>query len=80
MVLKEASSGEETVLTKDGKEDDVYRDRFYWSPDSKCFVAVHVEKGQEHKVYAVESSPRDQVQPKLSSFDYLKPGRLAGAT
>ena len=74
VVLKEISSGEETALTKDGKDDDAYRERFYWSPDSKHFVAVRVAKGQEHKVYAVESSPRDQVQPQLSSFDYLKPG------
>ncbi len=74
VVLKEVSSGEETVLTKDGKEDDAYRDRFYWSPDSKHFVAVRVEKGQEHKVSIVESSPKDQVQPKLVTFDYYKPG------
>ena len=76
VVLKEVSSGEETVLTKDGKEDDAYRDRFYWSPDSKHLVAVRVEKGQEHKVSLVDSSPKDQVQPKLVSFDYLKPGDM----
>ncbi len=74
VVLKVVSSGEETVLTKDGKEDDAYRDRFYWSPDSKHVVAVRVEKGQEHKVSFVESSPKDQVQPKLVTFEYLKPG------
>ena len=74
VMLKEVSSGEETVLTKDGKDDDAYRDRFYWSPDSKYFVAVRVEKGQEHKVSFVQSSPTDQLQPKLVTFDYLKPG------
>jgi dipeptidyl-peptidase-4 len=74
VVLKEVSSGEETVLTKDGKENDAYRDRFYWSPDSTRLVAVRVEKGQEHKVSFVESSPRDQLQPKLHAFDYFKPG------
>ena len=74
VVLKEVSSGEETLLTKDGKDDDAYRDRFYWSPDSKHFVAVRVEKGQEHKVSFVDSSPRDQVQPKVITFEYLKPG------
>jgi len=74
VVLKEVSSGEEAALTKDGTEDDAYRDRFYWSPDSKHVVAVRVEKGQEHKVSFVESSPKDQVQPKLVTFEYLKPG------
>ena len=74
VAVKEVSSGEEFVLTKDGKDDDAYRDRFYWSPDSKKLVAVRVEKGQEHKVAFVESSPRDQLQPKLHTFDYFKPG------
>ena len=74
VVMKNVSSGEESALTKDGRDDDAYRDRFYWSPDSKYFVAVRVEKGQEHKVSFVESSPKDQVQPKLVTFDYFKPG------
>ena len=74
VVLREVSSGEETVLTKDGKDDDAHRDRFHWSPDSTHFVALRVEKGQEHKVSFVESSPKDQVQPKLVTFDYYKPG------
>ena len=74
VLLKNISSGEETALTKDGRDDDAYRDRFYWSPDSKHFVAVRVEKGQEHKVAFVESSPKDRVQPKLITFDYFKPG------
>ena len=74
LVVKDISSGEEFTLTKDGKEDDGYRERFYWSPDSQKLVAVRVEKGQEHKVSFVESSPRDQLQPKLHTFDYYKPG------
>ena len=74
VVLKNVSSGEEFALTSDGKEEDAYRDRFYWSPDSKKLVAVRVEKGQEHKVAFIESSPKDQLQPRLHSFDYLKPG------
>ncbi len=74
VVLKEVSSGEETVLTTDGQDDDAYRDRFYWSPDSQHVVAGRVKKGQEHKVSFVESSPKDQVQPKLVTFDYYKPG------
>ena len=37
-------------------------------------VALRTQAGQEHKVYLVESSPADQVQPKLKTIDYLKPG------
>jgi dipeptidyl-peptidase-4 len=74
VVLKEISSGEETVLTTDGKEGDAYRERFYWSPNSQRVVAVRVAAGQERKVHIVDSSPRDQLQPKLVTFDYYKPG------
>jgi dipeptidyl-peptidase-4 len=48
--------------------------RVFWSPDSKKLVAMRTLKGQEHKVYLIESSPRDQLQPKLHTLDYLKPG------
>ena len=46
----------------------------YWSPDSKHFVAMRHKAGTQRRVYAVESSPADQLQPKLVSFPYLKPG------
>lgn len=47
---------------------------FFWAPDSSRFVAFRTEAAQEHKVYEVSSSPRDQLQPKLVALDYLKPG------
>jgi dipeptidyl-peptidase-4 len=62
-------------LTSDGKPGDGYAlDRVWWSPDGKSLLATRLEAAQEHKVYTVESSPRDQVQPKLRTLDYLKPG------
>ena len=43
--------------------------------DSGRFVVVHqYTPEQEHLVYHIESSPKDQVQPKIHSFQYLKPG------
>jgi dipeptidyl-peptidase 4 len=74
VLLRETKSGQEFTLTTDGTTNDTYRDRFYWSPDSKYLVAMRVEKGDERKVHIVESSPKDQLQPKLHSFNYLKPG------
>lgn len=65
---------EELQLSRDGTADDGYIDRFHWSPDSKKLVVVRRRPAQEHLVYFVESSPRDQVQPKLHSHNYLKPG------
>ena len=74
LVLRDAATGEEFAVTKDGTAGNAYRDRVYWSPDSRKFAAVRVEPGQEHKVSFVDSSPKEQVQPKVVSFDYLKPG------
>jgi dipeptidyl aminopeptidase/acylaminoacyl peptidase len=46
----------------------------YWSPDSKHLVAMRSTPGTRRKIHLVESSPRNQVQPKLISVPYLKPG------
>jgi dipeptidyl aminopeptidase/acylaminoacyl peptidase len=74
VVLRDSKSGEESQLTQDGTQRDAYERRVYWSPDSKRFVAMKRKSGGDRKVYLVETSPRDQLQPKLSSYDYLKPG------
>ena len=58
-----------------GPDDDWYSDRHIsWSPDSKKVVALRTRQGQQHDVSFVESSPKDQVQPKLHTHQYLKPG------
>ena len=72
--LKKADSEEEFALSTDGKPEDAYGDRFHWSPDSQKLVAVRTQKGEERTVYFIESSPRDQVQPRLHSHEYAKPG------
>ena len=73
VLLSLPASKTHRVLTTDGTADDGYRG-ISWSPDSKVFVSIRVRKGQEHKVTIVESSPKEQVQPKLKVLDYLKPG------
>lgn len=72
--LVSSDGGEPEALTTDGTEANTYRGEVYWSPDSRYLVAMQVEPAQEHKVHMVESSPRDQVQPRLKTIDYLKPG------
>jgi dipeptidyl aminopeptidase/acylaminoacyl peptidase len=72
--IRNRQNGEETALSTDGQADDAYTDRFHWSPDSKKLVVLKTQKGEGRKVYLIESSPRDQLQPKLHSYDYDKPG------
>ena len=64
----------EIALTTDGTAQDAYRSPILWSPDSSKALLLQVRAPQEHPVYLIESSPADQLQPKLHSFDYLKPG------
>jgi dipeptidyl-peptidase 4 len=46
----------------------------FWSPDSRSVVAFRFHKVPTRLVYEVESSPPDQLQPKLTSYPYLKAG------
>lgn len=73
--IRAAQGREEFALSEDGSVDDGYSiQNVWWSPDARKVAALRVAKAQEHKVYIVESSPKDQLQPKLRTLDYLKPG------
>jgi dipeptidyl aminopeptidase/acylaminoacyl peptidase len=72
--LRNRDSNEEVQLSNDGKSGDAYQEPFHWSPDGTKLIVMQVKPAQEHKVYVVESSPADQLQPKLHNYDYLKPG------
>jgi dipeptidyl aminopeptidase/acylaminoacyl peptidase len=69
-----AAGGEEFALSHDGTAEDGYSSLLFWSPDSKKLVAVRTKQVTQRTVYFLESSPRDQVQPKLHSHPYAKPG------
>ncbi|MCU0705763.1 MAG: S9 family peptidase [Fimbriiglobus sp.] len=73
VVLVERETKAETPLTTDGKEADAY-ERVLWAPTSKHFVVIKTKAGGDRKVTLVESSPKDQLQPKTSTMPYLKPG------
>src|SRR5204862_6609891 len=62
LYLKEKSSGEEFQLSKDAAKDEGYDQGVYWSPDATHFTALRTKKAQEHLVYTIESSPKDQFQ------------------
>lgn len=72
--LRDTGNRRERPLTKDGKPDDFYTGRVFWSPDGSRMVALRQSPGGDRKVTLIESAPKDQLQPKVSTYSYLKPG------
>ena len=72
--IRRRNIGDEVQLSKDGKEGDAYREPLMLSPDGTRLLVCRVTPEQDHPVYFVESSPKDQVEPKLHKNLYLKPG------
>lgn len=64
----------EYKLTADGNENGYYSNYLSWSPNSKMLATNKITPGDQHPVYLIESSPKDQLQPKLLTRNYLKPG------
>ena len=63
------------ALSTDGSAGNYYqRTALAWSPDSHYLLARRVVPGMRRMVYYVESSPADQLQPRLTSQFYPKPG------
>ncbi|HUT13683.1 MAG TPA: prolyl oligopeptidase family serine peptidase [Thermoguttaceae bacterium] len=74
VLVKSQEGDEEFMLTSDGTEDDPYESRFSKSPDSKKLVVMQVRAGESRQIHLIDSSPDDQLQPKLLTIDYAKPG------
>jgi dipeptidyl-peptidase-4 len=72
--LVHTESGEERQLSTDGSAEDAFCRPLIWSPDGKFLACLREKPAQAHPVHMVESAPRDQVQPRLKTHDYLKPG------
>jgi dipeptidyl-peptidase-4 len=74
VVLVEAEAGTQTVLTSNGTASKPYRGPVAWSPDSQSCVVHWVQTVTQRVVTLVESSPTDQLQPKVQTYEYFKPG------
>ena len=74
LVIEPCASGASITLSSDGTEDDGYTRPLQWSPDSRKIVAFRVKKVAQRQIHIVQSSPPDQLQPKLQTIDYTKPG------
>ena len=73
-LLRPTAGGAAIALTKDGSETKLYGPPVRWSPDSSRLVFAEVHPAARREVTYIESSPRDQLQPKVQRYAYLKPG------
>lgn len=72
--VKELATGREKQLSIDGTLSNYYSAYIRWSPDSKKVASCKIRPVEKRYVYYVESSPADQLQPKLHKQEYAKPG------
>lgn len=72
--IKEISSSKESQLSIDGTLSNYYSSNIIWSPDSKYVMSCKIRPVEKRYIYYVESSPSDQLQPKLHKQEYAKPG------
>ncbi|MGC9471408.1 MAG: prolyl oligopeptidase family serine peptidase [Bacteroidales bacterium] len=64
----------EYQLSFDGSEGEYYSSNIRWSPNSQYLAVNKIRPHTPRYVYFVESSPSDQLQPRLHKNEYLKPG------
>ncbi len=72
--VKDNATGAERQLSIDGCPGNYYSSYIYWSPDGKKVAASRIRPSEKRYVHYVESSPSDQLQPKLHTQEYAKPG------
>jgi len=72
--LTDLASKKTITLSKSGTKDDPFTGQVHWSPDSAKLVAIQRKTADKRQVHIVESSPKDQAQPKLKTITYVKPG------
>lgn len=74
LVVRKKESDDKFQLTDDCDEKKFIDGRFYWSPDSQRLLVLETTPGDQRKITIVESSPKDQLQPKVHTYNYDKPG------
>lgn len=72
--VRDVASGEERAVTSDGGMGFYYSVYMNWSPDGRRIAASKLRRAEKHYVSFVESSPADQLQPKLHTMEYCMPG------
>lgn len=74
LFVKETATGKVIALSTDGTVDHYYSAYPFWSPDSKKIIVSNIKAAKVRQLTLIESSPADQLQPKLHTRDYVKPG------
>lgn len=72
--IEPVAGGEPVPLAADGTKEEPYTGPLQWSPDSKKLIIWRTREAATRQINIVQSSPPDQVQPKLLTFNYAKPG------
>ena len=73
LVAKRADGTEKPLTTGATKGFHFSDDRFV-SPDGRWMIAIKLREGEHRSVTIVESTPKDQPQPRVIEFRYDKPG------
>lgn len=74
LTLVKLADGSTQPVTADGVAEHHYEGMIFWSPDSRKFIAIKTTAAEPHPIHIIESSPKDQLQPKLRTIEYHKPG------
>ena len=72
--VRSTDGKEERQLSTLGTAGNYYSSYIQWSPDGKYLATCRIRSAEKRYVYYVESSPTDQLQPKLHKQEYAKPG------
>ncbi|KAI9163456.1 Dipeptidyl aminopeptidase 4 [Paramyrothecium foliicola] len=74
LFLRDADGGK-TQLSSGGSVDNTFEEgSIYLTSDAQFAIAWQYTPEQAHIVNLVESTPKDQLEPKLKPIQYLKPG------
>ena len=72
--IRDTAGKNQVQLSFDGSVGEYYAAELYWSPDSRKLAGTKVRAEIPQYIYFVESSPSDQLQPKLQKRYYPKAG------
>ncbi|MCW0218346.1 MAG: prolyl oligopeptidase family serine peptidase [Prosthecobacter sp.] len=74
LMLSDRQSGKTLQVKTDLDGQVPFQGGISWAPDSSCFVVSAAKDVPKRQITLIESSPKDQVQPKQRVIDYPKPG------
>jgi dipeptidyl aminopeptidase/acylaminoacyl peptidase len=73
-LFQKLADGSSRQLTTDGNAKDGYRGAVFIAAGGKRAIAMRTLAGDGRKLTLVEAAPKDQLQPRVTTVDYPKPG------